>query len=405
MRKNKRLGARPRDIVVEAMTGLRSRWLRTGLCASGIALGVAAVVAVVAVPATTRQALVDRLGTDGNLLTVSSGDTIDNQPAPLPVASAGMVRRMTGVRQVSPVTYQTGWMVRRTSVVPVADTNGVSVVAVQPDLVDALDLRLAHGRFLDAATGRYPAVVLGSGAARALGIDRTGPQRLVLLSTADGRRGLYAEVLGILKDSPLAPELDSSVLVGSAVARTELGGKAGPTRIYLRAAPDEVGGVHALLAATAMPDDPGAVVVGRPSDLLVARVATRDALNGLALGLGAVALLVGGVGVANVMVVSVLERRSEIGLRRALGATRAVVGVLVLIESTLLCLLGAAAGAAIGVAVTCGYAWSQGIPIALPLLPVVSGLAGSLVVGVAAGLYPALRAARLAPTVALRTVG
>jgi putative ABC transport system permease protein len=160
-----------------------------------------------------------------------------------------------------------------------------------------------------------------------------------------------------------------------------------------------------LLAATAMPDDPGGVVVGRPSDLLVARVATRDALNGLALGLGAVALLVGGVGVANVMVVSVLERRSEIGLRRALGATRAVVGALVLIESTLLCLLGAAAGAAIGVAVTCGYAWSQGIPVALPLLPVVSGLAGSLVVGVAAGLYPALRAAHLAPTVALRTVG
>jgi len=188
-------------------------------------------------------------------------------------------------------------------------------------------------------------------------------------------------------------------------AADELGGAAGPTRIYVRAAPHQVGAVHAQLAATAMPDDPGSVVVGRPSDLLVARIATRDALNGLALGLGAVALLVGGVGVVNAMVVSVLERRSEIGLRRALGATRAVVGGLVLVESTLLCVLGAAAGAAAGVAATFGYAWSQGIPATVPLPLVGSALAGSLLVGVAAGLYPALRAARLAPAVALRTAG
>lgn len=397
--------SRPLDLLGEAFRGLRARPLRSVLCAGGIALGMAAMVAVVAIPATTRQALLDELGQSGNLLTVSSGDTIDNQPAPLPPQSPAMVRRITGVQRLSPVAYQSGWTARRTPLVPVADTNGLAVIAVDPDLTTTLDLKVSHGRFLDAATSRYPAVVLGSGAARALGISTTGPDRLLTLSTLDGRRAVVATVLGILADAPLAPELDSAVLIGDQAARARLRAHGGPTRIYLRADPDSVGPVHGLLAATASPADPGAVVVGRPSDLLVARLTAQSALDSLALGLGAVALLVGGVGVANAMVVSVLERRSEIGLRRALGARRGFVGSLILVESTLLCLAGAVAGGLTGFALTWASAVSQAVAVQIPLRPLGLGLAGSLIVGLVAGLYPALRAAHLPPAAALRIAG
>lgn len=397
--------ARSLDLLGEAIRGLRGRPLRSSLCAGGIALGMAALVAVVAIPATTRQALLDELGQNGNLLTVSSGNTIDNQPAPLPPQSPAMVRRIAGVQRLSAVAYQSGWIARRSPLVPVADTNGLAVIAVGTDLVSTLDLQVTHGRFLDAATSRYPAVVLGSGAARALGMSMTGPDRLLTLSTADGRRTVVATVLGILAATPLAPELDSAVLIGDQAAHTQLAAHGGPSRIYLRADPDSVGPVHSLLAATASPGDPGAVSVGRPSDLLAARLTAQSALNNLALGLGAVALLVGGVGVANAMVVSVLERRSEIGLRRALGARRGFVGGLVLIESTLLCVAGAVAGGVAGIVVTWASALSQAVAVQVPMAPVGLGLAASVMVGLVAGLYPALRAARLAPAAALRIPG
>jgi putative ABC transport system permease protein len=387
------------DIAREAITGLRQRWMRAALCALGIGLGVAAVVVVLAIPASTQRALLDQLGRDGNLLTVASGNTIDNRPVPLPASAPGMVRRIDGVQRVSPVSYLTGRIVRRTTVVPVADTSGISVLSADPSLPSTLDLTLSSGRFLDAATARYPGVVLGSGAAAALGSE-VGAH--VYLSDSDGTGGQYLTVLGVLAPVPLAAELDTSALVGTAFASAHLDVDGKPTRIYLRADPDRVSAVRGVLAPTASPSDPGSVSVGRPSDLLVARAAARTSLRALALGLGAVALLVGGVGVANVMVVSVLERRGEIGLRRALGATRAVVGLLFLAESTLLCLLGAVLGALLGVAVSVGYAALRRIEPLLPGVPIALGLAGSLLVGLVAGLYPALRAARLTPTSALR---
>jgi ABC-type lipoprotein release transport system permease subunit len=313
------------DLALEAGTGLRYRWLRAAPCSLGIALGVAAVVVVLAVPASTQRALLDRLGRDGNLLTVASGNTINNQPVPLPVSAPGMVGRISGVQQVSPVAYLASRIARRTTLVAVQDTNGISVQAADPSLAGTLGLQVVSGRFLDAATARFPAV--------------------------------------------------------------------------------QVANVRGLLAPTAMPADPGSVSVGRPSDLLVARAEARSSLNALALGLGAVALLIGGVGVASVMIVSVLERRGEIGLRRALGATRATISLLFLAESTLLCVLGAALGAGLGVAVALGYAAIQHIPPMLPAAPILAGLAGSLVVGLAAGVYPAQRAARLAPSAALRGPG
>jgi putative ABC transport system permease protein len=396
-------GVRLYDLAREAGVGLRHRWLRAALCALGIALGIAAVVVVLAIPASTQHALLDRLGRDGNLLTVASGNTINNQPVPLPAFAPGMVGRIDGVQRMSSVQYLGGRIARRTAVVDLQNTNGISVLATDPSLLDTLSLRMASGRFLDAATARFPAVVLGSGAAAALGVEHVDPPMLVDLTGADGHGGGYFAVLGVLASSPLAPELDTSALVGQQAAAALLSAGTAPTRIYLRSAPDQVGSVRALLAPTAMPADPGSVSVGRPSDLLVARAEARTSLNALALGLGAVALLVGGVGVANMMVVAVLERRGEIGLRRALGATRTTVSLLFLVESTLLCLLGAAAGAGLGVLVTQGYAAVQHIPPVLPATPTLAGLAGSLLVGLAAGVYPAVRAARLAPSDALPT--
>jgi putative ABC transport system permease protein len=385
---------RRRDVVREALVGLRYRKVRAALCALGIAIGAAAVVAVVAIPASTQATLLSQLGRDGNLLTVATGQTMNGTPQPLPATAPGMVRRIDGVRQAAAVGQLPEVTVRRTSAIPAVDTNGLTLMAADPSLVQTLDLTVAAGRFLDRATGRYPVVVLGAGAARALGVSRVGTQ--VYLDRS------YGVVVGILAPVPLAPELDTAALVGTSFAHQAFDFDGEPSRIYLRAEPDRVPAVWALLAATANPADPGEVTVGRPSDLLAARVTTRSALLGLAVGLGAVALLVGGVGVANVMVVSVLERRGEIGIRRALGATRLTVASIFLVESALLCVLGALTGALAGIATTVVYTLSAGDLLVLPVLPLAAALGGSLVVGLVAGIYPAVRAARLSPTDALR---
>jgi putative ABC transport system permease protein len=157
------------------------------------------------------------------------------------------------------------------------------------------------------------------------------------------------------------------------------------------------------MPTTVNPEHPEEVEVSRPSDALAARDAADRALTGLLLGLGAVALLVGGVGVANTMVISVLERRNEIGLRRALGATRGQVRLQFLAESLLLSALGGVAGVLVGSLVTAVYAATRDWPTSIPPLAIVGGIGATLVVGTAAGAYPAARAARLTPTAALAT--
>jgi putative ABC transport system permease protein len=391
---------RRRDVFREALIGLRYRKLRSALCALGIAIGAAAVVAVVAIPASTQATLLARLGRDGNLLTLATGQTFNGTVAPLPETAPAMVRRIDGVQQSASVAQLANTTVRRTSAIPPANTNGIALLAADPSVVDTLNLTVSTGRFLDPATGRYPVVVLGAATARALGIATISPNTQIYLGSGQG--GQYAVVIGVLDPVPLAPELDTAALIGTSLASTGFGFTGAPTRIYLRADPDRVSSVWGLLAATANPPDPGQVTVGHPSDLLVARAATRNALLGLALGLGAVALLVGGVGVANVMVVSVLERRPEIGIRRALGATRLTVGLIFLIEATLLCLLGAVTGTITGVLTTITYISAVGDSLVLPTIPLITALAASLLVGLIAGIYPALRAARLSPTEALR---
>jgi putative ABC transport system permease protein len=385
----------PADVVRTGSLGLRVRRTRAALSALGIAIGVASMVAVLGISESSKADLLaqlDKLGT--NLLRVAPGQSFMGDDAVLPESAAPMLRRVNGVLSVAATAVVSGPTVRRNPLVDEQETGGISVTAADPALRQAVGATLRRGTFLNAATGRYPAVVLGSEAANMLGIDDTGSR--VWLGEQ------WFTVVGILDPVALASGLDSAALIGFGVAASVFGEEGNASTVYVRADPDHVTAVRALLGRTASPQRPEEVEVSRPSDALQARAAAKTAFTSLFLGLGAVALLVGGVGIANVMVISVLERRSEIGLRRALGATRRHVGVQFLAESLLLAGLGGAMGTLLGALVTIGYAASEGWSAALPPVALAGGVLVAVVAGGVAGLYPALRAARLSPTDALR---
>jgi putative ABC transport system permease protein len=339
---------------------------------------------------------IDKLGT--NLLTVTNGQTVFGQTAELPAAAPGMIGRIGPVTQVAATGAISSAHAYRSPLIPAINTNALSVQAASAGLLRAVGTSLAHGRYLNPATATQPVAVLGAAAAARLGISRAWPGERIWLG------GQWFYIAGILKPAALAPEIDTAVLVGFPAAHKYLGFDGHPSTIYVRAATDQVTAVQQVLAATANPESPSNVEVSRPSAALVARAAAKSALNGLFLGLGAVALLVGGVGVANIMVISVLERRSEIGLRRALGATRGQIRTQFLSEAILLAVLGGAAGVAAGAAATALYATARHWAIVIPAAAWAGGIAAALVIGAIAGLLPALRAARMSPTEALRTV-
>jgi putative ABC transport system permease protein len=385
------------DVLRTGSLGLRTRRLRAALSALGIAIGIASMVAVLGISESSRADLLaqlDQLGT--NLLRVSPGQSFLGDAVVLPDAAAPMLARAEGVRAVAAVRTLDGVTVRRTDLIDEAETGGIAVAAADPALASTVGAKLRAGRFLDPALARYPTVVLGANAADELGIAETGAR--VFLG------GRWFTVAGILEPVALAPSLDDSALVGFRAAERWLGGERDASTVYVRADPEAVERTRALLGATANPQRPEEVDVSRPSDALEAEAAAKTAFTSLFLGLGAVALLVGGVGIANVMVISVLERRSEVGLRRALGARRRHVGAQFLCESLLLAAAGGAAGVALGAAVTAGYAASQDWALVVPPEALAGGLASAVLIGAVAGSYPALRAARLAPTDALRGI-
>lgn len=391
---------RPRDALRVAATGLRARPLRAVLSALGVAIGIGAMVAVVGISASSRAEIdqqLQALGTD--LLTVEPGQRLlDGETAVLPAESVDMVARIGPVSAVSAVGEVDDAFVYRNDHIDEALTNGITTMAARPDLLDAVRGEVASGRWLDQALGAYPTVVLGTTTADRLGILQTDGTVAVRLGNQ------WFTVVGILAPAPLAPELDAAALIGGPIAEDLLGYDGAPTRLYERSPESQVDGVRAVLPATVNPANPEEVTVSRPSDALAAQAAADETLITLLLALGGVALLVGGIGVANTMVIAVLERRSEIGLRRALGATRAHIRVQFLGESVLLGGFGGIGGAALGGVVTAGFAANRDWPFALPLWVLGGAAAATILVGALAGAYPATRAARMSPTAALATV-
>ena len=387
---------RPADLGRLASVGLRTRKLRAGLSALGIAIGVAAIVAVLGLSASSQAGLlaeIAQLGT--NLLTVQNGQDVNGAVAELPLAAPGMIARLPGVQQVQSTGQVGGVTVFRSPLIPAVETNALQVQAASLGLPAVAGTSLARGSYLNAATASQPAAVLGAAAAQRLGIDRLFPGERIWVGST------WFYLTGILKPAPLAPDIDSSILIGYPAAERYLGFDGHPSTIYLRAADSAVQRVDSLLAAQASPENPGSVQVSQPSAALVAQAEAKSAFSVLFLGLGAVALLVGAIGVANIMVISVLERRSEIGLRRALGATKGHIRVQFLAEAILLSLSGGIAGIAAGAAATAVYAHARGWATVIPPLAWAGGLAAAILIGAAAGFAPAMRAARMPPTQAL----
>jgi putative ABC transport system permease protein len=389
---------RLRDLAGLAVVGLRTRKLRAALSALGIAIGIAALVAVLGLARSSQDQLlaeISQLGT--NFLTVTNGQNYADQAQELPATAPGMIGQLPGVTGVQYTGTVSGVDAYRSPLIPAIDTNALTVDAASVGLPATVGTSIAEGTYLNAATAREPVAVLGAGAAQLMGIDRIWPGERIWV----GGRWFY--LVGVLRPVTLVPQLDTSVLIGFPAAEQYLGFNGQPSEVYVRtvntqAATNRVDG---LLGAQASPEDPSAADVSQPSDTLTAQADAAGAFDTLFLGLGAVALLVGAVGVANIMIISVLERRQEIGLRRALGATKGQIRIQFLAEAILLALAGGIAGDILGGAATAIYASAKGWPVVIPPEAWAGGIAAALLIGALAGLLPAIRAARLSPTQAL----
>ena len=385
------------DVLRIGMLALRSRRLRAAMSMLGIAIGIASLVAVLGLSESSRADLVaqlDRLGT--NLLQVEPGPTVLGQAPRLPATAVRMISRLPDTQAAAGI-ESLSTTARRNDLIDKQLTAGITVDTADLTLPQALQTRMVAGEFLRSATDDEPAVVLGAVAAWRLGFAYWHRGLQVSL----GNRSFT--VIGVLAPMPLAADLDRAVFVGKEAGAHWLGATGSPSEIYVRVDPDHVDNVLSSLADTASPSDPGNTTISRPSDALAARAAAKSAFTSLFLGLGAVALLVGGIGIANVMVIGVLERRVEIGLRRALGATKRNIRAQFLAESLLLSIGGALAGIILGIAATVGFALNRGWSVVLPPRAFALGALAALVIGAAAGVYPATRAAKLDPTEALRS--
>ena len=388
----------PLDLLSVGLLGIRTRKMRAALSALGISIGIATMIVVTGIPASSQAALLRELSALGTNMLQAIPTPDQDPPVKLPEASVGMVKRIGPVIAASAVA-NTHTLVRRSDRTDPNDGSGLTVLAARLDLLPVINARIQAGHWLSPVTEKFPTVVLGSVAASRLGFSDLppsgGPGPQVLIGDQ------WFTVVGILATTPLSPDIDRSVLVGWDAARSSLHFDGHPTVLYVQSREPAIEAVRAVLPATVYPEQPGQVMVTRPSDALAAKRATENTFAALFLGLAAVALLVGGIGVANTMVISVLERRSEIGLRRALGANRGQIRAQFLTESVALATLGGIAGTALGLLATAGYAAYHGWPVVIPLSSTLAGLGGAVLVGMVAGVYPSVRASRLTPTEAL----
>lgn len=385
------------DVARLASRGLRGHPLRFVLSALGIAIGVASMIAVAGITQSSRHELNQRLGALGtNMLAVIPADDIQGQPTRLPDSAVVMLDRIGPVEASSGVGELDGVGIYRSQFVPSGRTSSVAVSAVDSSLLTTLRGTVRRGSWFSAANRDMPTAVLGASAASRLGIQRPGMRLLV--------SGQWVTVVGILHRLTLAPELDDVAMLPGPAARASFGWNGSLTAVYVRAHEDHIKQVSAVAPLTASPEHPELVSVDRPSDALEAKLAADRALNRLLLGLAGIGLIVGGVGVSNTMIIAVLERRSEIGLRRALGATRSNIATQFLAESLLMSLAGGFAGVLLGYVVTAYYARAQGWGFTLPIWQGGAAIVVTAVVGTIAGLHPAVKAARESPVAALAGV-
>ena len=385
------------DTLRTASTGPRSRKLRSALSALGITIGIAALVSVLGLSSSSSADLIrelDALGT--NLLTVEAGQSFGSGNSSLPVDAPARIRRIDPVYEVAAVS-KIGGGVYRSDLIEEGRTQGLTIIAADLNLLDAQQGSISQGQYLTSALQDFPTVVLGSVAAERLGITELTTARSIWLGEE------WFVVVGILNPLPLAADLDRAAIIGYPAAEQYLNYEYEPDIIYVRARAEHVLDVRSVMSATVNPEKPEEVEVSRASDVLEARAAAESAFTNLFLGLGVVALLVGGIGIANVMVIAVIERRNEIGLRRALGATRFHIAMQFLTESFFLSAAGGFAGVMLGIGVTVVYAMLQDWAVVIPSYALFGGFGSSLLIGGLAGLYPSLRAASMSPTEALRT--
>jgi putative ABC transport system permease protein len=385
-----------RELLGVALQGLRSRRPRAALSALGIAIGIGAMVAVVGVSSSAQANLIAEINALGtNLLTVTPGTDYTGKGVPLPATAPAMISAEAHVEDAGAV-YDTDQSVFRTPYVPSAEDGGLEVMADTGDLPKVMGAEMISGRFLSPTSQDLPEVVLGSDAAQNLQLYDPHGQVMVSIGNA------WFTVIGVMGHAELDSTLDGDVFISRPMAARYFKTKPNPATIYVRSDQNSVTSVSDLLGPTANPVDPTGVNIGRPSDVLQARAAAKGQFTTLLLGLGAVALLVGAIGIANIMVISVLERRGEIGLRRALGATRGHISAQFLCESALLAAVGGGAGLLFGAGATEVYAQVKHEPFVVPLYALIAAPAAGLLIGGLAGLYPAMKAARLSPTEALR---
>ena len=395
-RSDRRVGSRLRfaDLLALGSAGLTAKPARAVLSALGVAIGVAAMVAVLGISSSSQAKLDERLAALGtNLFSATSAAPVSGDPIPLPGNASARADRLPGIDGSAAVGDLTGVGVYRNELVDPGRTGGLTVTAADLALLDVVAGSVRAGSWLNQATATFPSTVLGSAAAERLGVAEAGT--LVWIGDQN------VLVTGILNPLPLAPELDFAALIGMATASRDYAFDGSPTRLYLRVDDTRIREVRPLIAPAVQPGQAGTVAVTRPSDALAAVDAVDDTFTGMLVGLGSIALVVGAIGVANTMIISVIERRREIGLRRALGATRRHIRLQFLIEALVLSGLGGVVGALIGSVATAIVAAISDWPVVIPLPVLGAGVASTLVVGALAGLYPAMRAAATPPNTAL----
>mgnify|MGYP000862845989 CR=1 FL=1 len=383
------------DVARLGLTGLRARPMRAILSALGIAIGIAAMVGVVGVSASSQARLQEQLRALGtNMLTARSGADLSGTDLILPEDSVGRTLMIPGVTDAASTSTLSGVSVYRSRLSDPNATGGIITMAADTNLLKVVSGTMRKGAWLNDATAKYPGVVLGSKAAQLLGVVEPGTQ--VWLG------GMSFTVLGIMDPAPLAEELDNAALIGVSAAGTYFDAGKTPTTIYERSTEDQVETVRELLGPTLAPQGATGLKVSRPSDALAAQNAADQTLTTLLAGVGSIALLVGGIGVMNIMMVSVTERTREIGVRMALGAKQRTIMMQFVTEAAVICVIGGIFGVLLGIAVGSTAASMTGFPAYPSFTAIFIAVTFSMAIGVFFGWYPAKKAANLDPIEALR---